>query len=279
MEMRTPQAQERYDAVVAAGSGLVVGVDFDGTLSPIVPDPAQAHIHPDGPAALGELGRVVRAVAVITGRPAAQVVELGRLEEVADQLGDAGEVLVLGQYGNQRWDSRSRTVESPEPPEQLAAFRDRLPALLEETDAADAFVEDKGLAIAVHTRRLPDPRAAYERVRPVLEQAASELGLGAEPGRNVVEVRAPGMHKGLAVQEVAEQTQASGFVFVGDDLGDLEAFRAVEELRADGMPTLLVCSASEEEAALAERADVVVDGPGGVMRLLTELAAAISRDR
>jgi trehalose 6-phosphate phosphatase len=111
----------------------------------------------------------------------------------------------------------------------------------------------------------------------VLEQAAGELGLGTEPGRNVVEIRASGMHKGLAVHDVAEQTKASGFVFVGDDLGDLEAFRAVEELRAGGMPTLLVCSASEEEAALAERADVVVDGPDGVMAFLAELASTIAQ--
>lgn len=273
--MRTSQARERYDAAVAAGTGLVVGVDFDGTLSPIVDDPDQAYIHPHGPEVLTALGRAIRAVAVITGRPAAQVVELGRLDEVADQLGEQGEVLVLGQYGNQRWDSRTRDYESPDPPAELAAFRERLPTLLEEADAAAAYVEDKGLALAVHTRRLEDPRAAYERVRPVLERAASELGLGTEPGRNVVEVRAPGMHKGLAVDAVAEETGASAFVFVGDDLGDLEAFAAVEELRAGGLPTLLVCSASEEEAALAERADVVVDGPDGVMAFLAGLAADV----
>lgn len=275
MEMRTPQAREQYDAVVGSAAGLVVGVDFDGTLSAIVPDPAQAHVHPDGPAVLGELGRVVRAVAVITGRPAAQVVELGRLEEVADRVDGEGEILVLGQYGNQRWDSRSRTVQSPEPPEDIAAFGERLPGLLEEADAADAFVEDKGLALAVHTRRLADPRAAYERLRPVLERAASQLGLSVEPGRNVVEVRAPGMHKGLAVRAVAEEARASAFVFVGDDLGDLEAFAAVEQLRKEGMPGLLVCSGSEEETALAERADVVVDGPGGVMAFLRDLTASI----
>ncbi len=279
MDTVTPQAQERYDAVVAAGAGLVVGVDFDGTLSPIVPDPARAHIHPDGPTVLGELGRVVRAVAVITGRPAAQVAELGRLEEVADRLAGAGEVLVLGQYGDQRWDSRSRTVESPDPPEELAAFRERLPALLESAEAGQAYVEDKGLAVAVHTRRLADPRAAYERLRPVLEQAASELGLGTEPGRNVVEVRAHGMHKGLAVHAVAEETGAKALVFIGDDLGDLEAFGAVEELRAGGLPALLVCSASQEEAALAERADVVVDGPDGVMQFLAGLAEDVRRTR
>ena len=57
-------------------------------------------------------------------------------------------------------------------------------------------------------------------------------------------------------------------VFIGDDLGDLAAFDAVDELRADGVPGLLVCSGSTEETALAERADLVVDGPAGVVALL-----------
>ena len=54
MEFTSPQARERYEAVVAAASGTVVGLDFDGVLSPIVDDPEQAHIHPDAAAVLAE---------------------------------------------------------------------------------------------------------------------------------------------------------------------------------------------------------------------------------
>ena len=49
MEFRSQQARARYDDLVAAAAGVVVGLDFDGTLSPIVEDPAQALIHPDAP--------------------------------------------------------------------------------------------------------------------------------------------------------------------------------------------------------------------------------------
>ena len=77
----------------------------------------------------------------------------------------------------------------------------------------------------------------------------------------MIEVRSPGMHKGAAVRSLVEELEATRFLFAGDDLGDLEAFEAVAELRADGLPTLLVCSGSDEENALAEHADVVVDGP------------------
>ena len=61
-------------------------------------------------------------------------------------------------------------------------------------------------------------------------------------------------------------------LFAGDDLGDLEAFEAVRGLRDQGLPTLLVCSGSEEQEALAELSDVVVDGPAGVLGLLARFA-------
>ena len=128
-----------------------------------------------------------------------------------------------------------------------------------------AWVEEKGLAVAVHTRRLADPAAAFERLLPVLREAARARDLEVEPGRNVIEVRAPGMHKGMAVHRLAEDLQAKAFAFVGDDLGDIEAFKAVEELRRQGMPGLLICSGSEEETTLVELADLVVDGPDGVL--------------
>jgi trehalose 6-phosphate phosphatase len=66
-------AEQRYAALVAVASSAVVGLDFDGTLAPIVDDPGSAHIHPEAPGVLLELSGVVRAVAVITGRPARKV--------------------------------------------------------------------------------------------------------------------------------------------------------------------------------------------------------------
>ena len=90
----------------------------------------------------------------------------------------------------------------------------------------------------------------------------------------MIEVRSPGMGKGQAVTTLVEEQEAGGFLFAGDDLGDLDAFDAVEQLREDGMPTLLVCSLSEEESALADRADVLVAGPDGVLELLRRFTAA-----
>jgi trehalose 6-phosphate phosphatase len=75
------------------------------------------------------------------------------------------------------------------------------------------------------------------------------------------------------VRIVVEELSAGGFLFAGDDLGDLEAFDAVDALREEGLPTLLVCSGSDEQPALAERADLVVEGPDGVLEFLRKLTA------
>lgn len=274
MEFTSAESEGRYADLVRAAASTVVGLDFDGTLSPIVDDPASAHIHPGASDVLVGLAAQVAAVAVITGRPARQVLDLGGLEAVGNAVGDTGsELYVFGQYGNERWSSSRRRILSPRPPRGLASFERELPGALRRADAVDAWIEEKGLAVAIHTRRLPDPEAAFERVLSAVADLAQRHELVVEPGRNVVEVRSPGMHKGLAVRTLVDELEPGGFLFAGDDLGDLEAFEAVAELREGGMPTLLVCSASAEQTALVARADIIVPGPDGVLDLLRRLTA------
>jgi trehalose 6-phosphate phosphatase len=274
MEFRSPEADARYAALVEVASKTVVGLDFDGTLSPIVDDPEQASIHPEAGDVLVDLAEVVAAVAVVTGRPARQALALGGLDDVGNVVGDHGKELYLfGQYGNERWSSTHRRIISPRPPHGLSSFVREVPGVLKRQDAADAYLELKGLAVAVHTRRLPDPDAAFERLLPGLRSLAESHGLMVEPGRQVIEVRSPGMDKGRVVRTLVDELQAGGFLFAGDDLGDVEAFEEVARLRDEGLATLLVCSGSDEQRALATLADVVVDGPEGVLGLLRRLTA------
>lgn len=274
MELTSASARERYHDLAANLSRSVIGLDFDGVLAPIVADPAAAHIHPGAAEVLLELAGQALAVAVITGRPARQALALGGLDEIGAAVAEIGSELHLyGQYGNERWSSTNRRIVSPRPPRGLSTFLRELPRLVRESDAAGAHIEEKGLAVAVHTRLLPDPDAARDRLVPVLRQAAARHDLAVEPGRAVVEVRSPGMHKGKAVRTIVAELDAQGFLFAGDDLGDLEAFHAVAELRESGLTTLLVCSASDEQSALIPLADVVVPGPDGVLDLLRRLTA------
>jgi trehalose 6-phosphate phosphatase len=259
-------------ALLAEPGRALLGLDFDGTISPIVPDPGQARAHPDVPPTLHLLAGLGVRVAVVTGRPAALAVEYGGLAGVPG-------LVVLGHYGAERWEGGA--VRAPGEDAGVAEARRRLPGLLAELAVpAGTYVEDKGRAVAVHTRRAPEPAAVLDALRGPLTRLAEEVGLVVEPGRYVLELRPTGGDKGDALRSLVEEwapASPSCVVFVGDDLGDLPAFAEVDRLRGEGVPGLVVCSGSTEVTALAERADLVVDGPEGVAALLRSLAEAAGR--
>ena len=268
--------EQKYAAVASVAADALVGLDFDGTLSPIVVDPSTARIHPEAAEVLIALGARVKALAIVTGRPAGQVVELGGLAAIADALAEMGkELYVFGQYGNERWSGSDRVVVGPPPPEGLAAFEKALPEVLSAHGAGEAYIEEKGLAVGVHTRRFPDPDGLAARLLPPLTSLAAEHGLMIEPGKQVIEVRAPGMHKGNAIETLVAEVAPGAILVGGDDLGDIEAFEAVKAWgRSTGSPTLLVYShAGSDRGPLADLADLEVDGPDGVLELLRRLTA------
>ena len=270
-EPRTAAGARALQAIIHSPGDTLIGLDFDGTLAPIVDDPEQAYADPAAVAALGRLGERVGAVAVITGRPVRTAVRLGGFDTVAE----LGSMVVLGQYGVERWDAARNSYVVPPAPAEIQAVADELPGLLESLDLSEVRVEHKGRAVGVHTRTLADPAAAFGRLEAPVRALADRYGLRVEPGKNVWEIRAPGMDKGAALRSVVTETGAKQVVFAGDDLGDLPAFEAVQALRTEGLAGLLVCSASYEEDALVEISDVILDGTAGVAEWLTALADAI----
>ncbi|WP_328769752.1 trehalose-phosphatase [Streptomyces sp. NBC_00286] len=269
----TPAGRDGLDAILARPGRAVLAFDFDGTLAPIVPDPEQARAHPEAVPALAALAPKVASVAVVTGRPAEVAVRHGGFADVPG----LEHLVVLGHYGAERWDALTGTVTAPPPHPGVAAVRAELPGILDRSGARQGtWIEEKGRAVAVHTRRAEDPQAAFEALRDPLTDLATRHGLVVEPGRMVLELRPPGMDKGVALREYVREIDAGAVAYAGDDLGDLPAFAAVEELRANGVPGLLICSGSNEVTELEKRADLVVEGPAGVVRLLRALTTRLN---
>lgn len=268
----TPEGKDGLAALLAEPRRAVLALDFDGTLAPIVPDPDAARAHPRAAAALARLAPRIGSVVVVTGRPAGVAVRYGGFAGVPA----LEHMVVLGHYGAERWDARSGEVKAPGTHPGVNAVRAELPGVLDAIGAwRGTWVEDKGRAVAVHTRRTQDPQAAFESLSGPLRELADRHGLIVEPGRMVLELRPPGMDKGVALNDYLREVGAGPVLYAGDDLGDLAAFGAVEKRRADGLPGVLVCSGSAEVAELAARADLVVDGPEGVVALVDALADAL----
>ncbi len=270
--LATANGQAGWEAIVAQPGAAAIVTDFDGVLSPLTTDPAMSRAEEGALDALARLSRSVRQVALLTGRPALVVTELSGVS------GYPGleRLVVLGHYGLERYDAATGTVTSDDVPPGVAAARDRLPQLLADAGRADAHVEDKGSSLAVHTRRMADPEQALADLREPLTRFAEQLGLRLEPGNLVLELRPPGIDKGVALRRLVESTGVRAVFYAGDDLGDLTAFDAVDGLRADGLAGVLVAARSSGATALIDRADIVVDDPAGVVTVLTALADGIA---
>jgi trehalose 6-phosphate phosphatase len=239
----------------------LICVDFDGTLAPIVPRPADSRPAPGAITALRRLAARGAQIAVITGRNASTVVELGNLDAVPG-------IIVEGLYGAEQW--RHGELTTPPEPDSMRRLRAELPPIVAAGDPA-LWIEDKRLSLVVHARLTPDPEAALTAVRDPIAELGQRLGLDVHSGRDVIEIRLPGYDKGAALRRLVNETSPTSVLCIGDDVGDLPAFAAVAELRENGAPAWSVAAISTEAPEVAAAADVQVNGPAGVVALLAAL--------
>jgi trehalose 6-phosphate phosphatase len=256
-----PSVAEHAARLAERAGEVALCLDFDGTLSPIVDDPQAARPLHGIVELLEPLANRFAAVALISGRPAAYLAEHAA----------APGVRYLGLYGLQEirdgqvWvDPRLELAR----PAVVAAHEDfkTHPAI----QASGAWLEDKEYAVAVHTRRVPDPDRWAGPVDAAAREVADRHGLEVVPGKLVWELRpAVRSDKGDAIRRVVAESGAREVVVVGDDLGDLAAFAAVAEFAAEGRDGLRVgVRSAEAPPALLAEADLVVDGPPGVLDFL-----------
>ena len=254
------------NALAAEPAGLVT--DFDGTLSPVVADPSLARLVDGAAAALEALADRLAVVAIVTGRSARDVRRMTGLERV----------LVAGNHGVE-WLAPGDDAPAP------VAGSDEIEARLEDALAMvrardGVFVERKGMSATVHYRGAADPRAAREAIlRAVARRGASTIQV--REGRMSVELRPTGLgDKGTAARDLVQRHELRGVVVMGDDLTDLDMFRAVAELRDVGRLSAAVIgvggSDREVPAEVTAAADVTLADPAEAAALLGALRARLT---
>jgi trehalose-phosphatase len=259
---KTVDSLDDLAAEIAARRGarhLLLLCDFDGTLSPFDPDPRAVRLGDGMARVLGSLAsRPDCTLGVISGR---------RLQDVRDRVTVPGELYIAGFHG----------LEIHAPGEAFlhpdaSAAAATLQAIAEAVRPRIAglpgvFVEDKDLSIALHYREA-EPAVRVVAQSAFMDAARAEIDAGRLrllPGSCVLELLpSTGWHKGHALEWIRQRIQRvhgpTFTIYIGDDVTDEDAFRAVG---SDG----LTIGASDRVSG----AQFHVNGPSDVERLLHSL--------
>lgn len=225
-------------------------LDFDGTLSPIVARPELARIRDGARDAIARLVGRYAVVAIVSGRTGDQLRELVGVEGVR----------LAGLYGL-----------ADEAPPLADDVLDRVRSVA--GGVQGARMEPKGGSVAVHYRAADDAEVAHDALEAGLARIASDAGLEILRGKMVVELVPAGRPlKEGAVERIVRDASLDAVLYAGDDVADLRAFEALDRLAARGVRTVKVAvHGRETPVALSDAADVVVDGPAGLVTLLRAL--------
>jgi trehalose 6-phosphate phosphatase len=241
-------------------------LDVDGTLAPIVRHATDAAVPEVTRVRLIELAKVYGLLACVTGRRAADARSMVSIGSIAYVGNHGGEVLMPG---------ATRAEVDPELEEGSRRVREfAARADTPELTRLRVRAEDKHAIVAFHWRGAPDEAAAEAAMRELAESAEAG-GLTAHWGRKVLEVRPPvPLDKGVGIRRLLRQADVAAALYAGDDATDLDAFRALAEMAEAGeLETAVRVGVRSDEGPpeIAEEADVTVDGPDGVRRLLEAL--------
>jgi trehalose 6-phosphate phosphatase len=204
-----PADLQRALTDVAATARLLVASDFDGTLAPIVNNPADARPLAASATALVELADLPSTIAaLISGRALKDLKVLSSMPST---------VHLVGSHGAEFASGFSHDIDH----ELLQSINDELSAIA--ADRPGVMVEPKPASVALHVRNADpaDGQAALNAAR----QAATAWDAQATEGKAVLEFAVISTDKGEALDILRDQHDASAVVFFGDDVTDEKAFR------------------------------------------------------
>ncbi len=241
--------------------------DIDGTLAPIVDHAEDATVPESTRQLLIKLARRYGVVACVSGRRASG----------ARAMVSIGSITYLGSHGAELL--RAGWTEAALDP-ALGEWAERIGRFARDEDMAELRrhrirIEDKGAIAAFHWRTSADQQTALSQVQ-AIAQRAEAAGLHTHWGRKVLEVRAPAQFdKGVGIAKLLREERVKCALYAGDDVTDLDAFRMLRQLQAEGELDSVVLVGVEAEDGpeeIREQADLLVAGTEGIRDVLAMLA-------
>ena len=244
------------------GTPLVIMLDVDGTLAPIVAVFDQATVPPE----------TRRAVAAVAQRPSVHVALVtGRSVEVARHMVGVGNLWVIGNHGFEIQGPTGEDFADPSVERYREVISSAVMRLRPRVHAMQGvIIEDKAITLSVHWR-LAKP-ADVPRLREAVDDVANGLGLRVTEGKRIFEIKPPArIDKGTAVLALAERLTSgrndAAIVFAGDDVTDEDAIRALRT----HYPRAVTIRVIGEENPPTD-AEFSLQGTEGMRAFLEELA-------
>ena len=262
----TEDAVKRVVAVLSQSpSGLFT--DIDGTISPVARTPSEAKVEESARFSLRRLEPVLAIVAAVTGRAAADAVGMLGLDDV----------VVIGNHGYERIERGERIVHRSALASRasVAACASAILTVVESTPRLrGVVVEDKDLSASVHYRLVEDQERTVELLGMLVRSIGELHDLDVTEGKLVFEIRPRAVvNKGTAIRDLAMDLGLAGVVYLGDDVTDVDAFRALRELASTEIQTRSVgVISAETHAVVIETADILIEGVEGCLALLSGVA-------
>jgi trehalose 6-phosphate phosphatase len=249
--------------------------DFDGTLSEVAPTPGDAVAFPGAPESLVRVAGLVDAAGIITGRAVADV----RAKVGVEHLTFVGNHGLEWFEDGQHVDHEAGLAAEHGITEALAATERRLAEVI---STEGMIWENKRLTASIHYRNADDPVAVGMALLPIIEEEAAARGLRTSGGKMLVELRPMAVvTKGTALEQIIRNRGLRGAIFLGDDVTDVDGFRALHRLRDEsGISTVAVAIRSKDvHPEVVAEADVVLDSVAESVAMLNRIADLLEGEK
>jgi trehalose 6-phosphate phosphatase len=264
-----PYALEYLDLIgeVVRRSPFGLITDVDGTISPTAPTPQQASVSSLCHHYLSLLCNQLALVAAISGRPAAEVKDMMKIDGM----------VYIGNHGLERWtEGHSEFLKDAQ--NYSTVVKDAIKELTPSLSIKGVIIEDKEVTATIHYRLCPEPQSAEKVILAAIDNSPLARSLRIIQERMAIDILPPvEVNKGTATLDLIQGYNLQGGIYLGNDTTDIDAFRAIHAASRDsnfqGIAIGIISQETPEE--LMTEADFTLNGVNDVERFLKWMSQTV----